>query len=45
MLTMEPFSGRTIAQQELVYSLGWLIHMRWIAAAGVVAGTALAARV
>ena len=45
MPTMEPFSGRTIAQQELVYSLRWLINMRWIASAGVVAGTAIAAGV
>ncbi len=32
---------RSLAEQELINSLGWLIRMRWLAAAGVLAATAI----
>jgi signal transduction histidine kinase len=34
---------RTLAEQELVNSLGWLIIMRWVAGAGVLLASAFAA--
>jgi signal transduction histidine kinase len=35
-------AGRTLAEQELVSSLSWLIALRWVAGAGVLLGTLLA---
>ncbi len=34
---------RSLAEQELINSLGWLITMRWFAAAAVIAATAITA--
>src|SRR5512142_1675892 len=35
----------SLAEQELINSLGWLIRMRWLAAAAVVVATAVATHV
>ena len=40
-----PTSTGTIAEQELINSLGWLIRMRWAAGAGVLIATALTVRI
>ncbi len=37
--------GRTLAEEELINSLGWLIKLRWLAGASVLLGTFLATRV
>jgi signal transduction histidine kinase len=36
---------RTLAEQEMVDSLGWLVAMRWLAGLGVVGGTLIASQV
>ncbi|MGA9753159.1 MAG: GAF domain-containing sensor histidine kinase [Acidobacteriota bacterium] len=38
-------ASRPLYQQELLYSLGWLIRMRWLAGVGVLAGTLVATTV
>ncbi len=40
-----PPAARSVAEHELINSLGWLIRMRWLAAAAVLAGTAITAHV
>jgi signal transduction histidine kinase len=40
-----PPPARSVAEQELINSLGWLIRMRWLAAGAVLAGTAITAHV
>ena len=37
--------GSTLAEQELIGSLSWLIRLRWLAGAGLLLGTWLAAGV
>jgi signal transduction histidine kinase len=39
-----PSPGRTLAEHELLNSLGWLIRMRWLAGAAVLAGTPFTTR-